>query len=1166
MYVKSLSLKGFKSFADPVVLDLQPGVNVVVGPNGSGKSNVIDAVAWVLGAQGARALRGGKMDDVIFAGSGKRSQLGRAEVALTIDNSDNRIPVEFSEVTISRTLFRTGESEYAINGVSCRLLDIQDLLSDSGVGRQQHVIVSQGNLDAVLSARPEDRRMIIEEAAGVLKHRKRRERSQRRLEATEGNLERLQDLVREVRQQMRPLQKQADAARRHGAVSEELHSTKLWVSGRDIERIKTKQQQSLDQDKELRDKDAELRQALAEADERVRSSESQLADMGPDDYGDHVERLQSAFDRAKGLVAVLAQRRRTLESEMSASVSKDVVSSLEHDRATTERDLESVTIERDSLEPRFDELASSEAALANDWLNFEGEWGEGLPMPSNEAAEVRGEAGALRSNVGQLETELRRRNERIESLQAAVAQANQRRNDEKERLAQLQSEFDELQTRVDSTNNGVSAAESELEALSEKLSSAEQASASANARVETLTAALDASRARAGIERLQDVEDVAGTLLDMVEIDAGYESAFEAGVGDALAAVVVRSVDGAKSALDQLRRGDASGAILSLEAVGGGSPRHVDGAVSLLDKVRGTNDQAGTLLGGLLEDCVVVDGNWSAAVDVAMANPNLIVVTTEGDRFSRSGWRIGMGGQGATKVALEQATTQAEQAREELSTARSHVEAAKQARKDSVGQSRELNESLRRLEKEIGSSSYSIERAESQAGSTTAEIEEINEAIQDISGRLETSRTRLSELEARLPALESAEASSAERAKRWKDARSVLEDRSNDVRSRRSEVELRASSLDERKQFLSQRLESLRERLERHKHELAEAASRRERIEASIATIDALINWTKEVGERTGQHLEAARRIRNETRSARSELEAALRQAHSKRSQCERELMEISQARQHAEVEQAEMRVRLESLVTALETDMGVSVEVATAAPQPELPDGVTAKQRIAELEREIKQMGPINPLALQELEEVEERHEFLGSQLDDVQQSRKELMQVIKTVDTEIVEVFKTAFDDVAGNFKNLFEALFPGGTGKLTLTDPDNILETGIEIEAKPSGKNVRTLSLLSGGERSLAAMAFLFAVFRSRPSPFYLLDEVEAALDDVNLHRFLTLLDEFRSEAQLVVVSHQKRTMEKADCLYGVTMQPGGSSKVVSERIHVDLAEESSPAPVG
>ncbi|HQF93573.1 MAG TPA: AAA family ATPase, partial [Microthrixaceae bacterium] len=375
MFLKTLQIKGFKSFADVATLQLEPGVTVVVGPNGSGKSNVVDAIGWVLGAQAPSAVRSQKMDDVIFAGSAKRPALGRAEVGLTIDNSSGVLPIEFNEVTITRTLFRSGDSEYAINGVNCRLLDIQELLSDSGVGRQQHVIISQGQIDAVLNAKAEERRLIIEEAAGVLKYRRRKEKSERRLNATEANLLRIQDLLREVRRQLRPLERQADAARRHDAVITELAALKLHLVGRELARLRTQLAESTTRQNELRNADRELRRVLAGLDAEVLATEAQLSSMGGDDFGDALVRYESLRERARGLQSLLTERRRGIDRDRNAFVDQAVVASLEAEHAQLSAELREVESEGVGAATGSGALARAEAELAEARAAFEADWG-----------------------------------------------------------------------------------------------------------------------------------------------------------------------------------------------------------------------------------------------------------------------------------------------------------------------------------------------------------------------------------------------------------------------------------------------------------------------------------------------------------------------------------------------------------------------------------------------------------------------------------------------------------------------------------------------------------------------------------------------------------------------------------------------------------------------
>ncbi|MGK2949023.1 MAG: chromosome segregation protein SMC [Acidimicrobiales bacterium] len=1155
MFLKTLTLKGFKSFADTTALDLEPGVTVVVGPNGSGKSNVVDAIGWVLGAQAPSAVRSQKMDDVIFAGTAKRPALGRAEVGLTIDNSAGLLPIDFSEVSITRTLFRTGDSEYAINGVPCRLLDIQELLSDTGVGRQQHVIVSQGQIDAVLNARPEERRLIIEEAAGVLKFRKRKEKAERRLAATEGNLNRLGDLLREVRRQLRPLERQADAARRHGDLVAELRALHLFLAGRELTTLRRRLSDGGAARAELATEDNLLRKTLAELDTAVLAAESELGHAGGDDLGDALVRFESLREKARGLAAVLTERRRGIDRERGAFVDQAVIATLEAEASRLATELADAEGEAEALVPQTEELARAEGALAEARTTFEQEWAAGVPAPSGRAAEARGELAALRSGVERGEAELARASSRLATLE--------------EKLARLQAEADRLRAEATEAETAegplverLAAAEEQRATAEAQVADAEAALRSADgdrhawtARAEALSLALDQARSRAGGERLASVAGVVGTLLDLVEIDPGWEAAVEAAAGEALTAVVVDGVDTARAALAALHaEGDdaaVGGAVLALGASRASATAPAIGE-PVRRHVRAARADVEALLDALLGASVAVDGGWTAALDAALAHPDAVVVTREGGRFGPSGWRVVTAATGATGAALEEARERAEEA----TAAASHAEASLHGARSLLDEARQAEAALsRQLDEHDGRLSAAtdgLQRVEADRRDAATEVEGLRTHATELSERLAREQARVAELELTLPLLEAEEADTAERAKAMAGAKAHLEERAAAVGALRADLDVRAAGLTERREYLRTRRQEVEARLEGSMEARREAEVRRVDLDAKQAAVDHLAAL---VTDRLGiveTELAGLRERRRRQSEAQREAATRLDELRQQRAEAERRLEATRERARRAELDEAEVKLRLETAVEALRRDLEVEPEVAMAAEAPEMSEGTTPTARARELERELRLMGPINPLALEEYDALQERHTFLQEQLDDVKGSRRDLSKVIKAIDAEIVDVFAGAFADVSQNFESLFQTLFPGGQGRLRLTDPDDLLNTGIEVEAKPSGKNVRKLSLLSGGERSLTALAFLFAVFRSRPSPFYVMDEVEAALDDVNLHRFLDLVHEFRQEAQLLIVSHQKRTMEAADVLYGVTMQPGGSSKVVSEKV--------------
>ncbi len=960
MFLKSLTVRGFKSFADKTVLGFEPGVTVVVGPNGSGKSNLVDAVAWVLGAQGPRSLRGGKMDDVIFAGTPDRPALGRAEVSLTIDNTAALLPIEFTEVTITRTLFRAGDSEYRLNGAPCRLLDIQELLSDTGIGRQQHVIVGQGQLDTVLNSRAEDRRGVVEEAAGILKFRKRRERAERRLEATEGSLLRLNDLLREVRRQLTPLRRQADAARRHGGLVAELRAIRLHLAGHEIAGLQARLDRLRDARSEHVQREAELRARLRDLDVAVLGAERSLTAMGDDALADSLVRLESLRERARGLGVLIVEKHRGVARELAAAADAGVLETLVADAGVLRN-----------------ELAQLDGALGT------------APPPSSR--DVSGAEAALRD-----------------------ADAAWRR--------------------------------------------AEADAASWRARADALELGLGVARAATGAEHLAGVAGVIGPLVDVLEIEQGAEPAVLSALGEALLAVVVEGGDAAARAIGRLNDGKSSGLLLVLDSLGPiGQPLLTPrGARPLVDCVRTRVPGLQRALGRMLARTVLVDSGWRTALELALAHPELVVLTRSGDRLGGGGpWRIGADTATVTQGAFEEAVARAVEAEASRAQAAAEVERARAV----------------------------LDRARASAADILA------------------------------------------------------------LEHRRAMVEERLSTVEER---LAARDRDEQAEAERHRATLVARGVAYQRVAAQAETI-------------TARAAELYRRLREQRRRQSEAARASAEQLDALRSErgvLEQQLGEVRELARRAEIDDAEARLRLENAVERLRTDYEAEPDAALDAPAPPVPDGTTLAGRARELERELRLMGPINPLAVEEHDALQERHRFLQEQLDDVKASRRELTRVIRAVDREIVTIFGDAFADVSEHFERLFTTLFPGGSGRLVLTDPDDLLNTGIDMEARPSGKNVRRLSLLSGGERSLTALAFLFAVFRARPSPFYLMDEVEAALDDVNLHRFLDLVHEFRDDAQLVIVSHQKRTMEAADCLYGVSMPPGGSSRVVSQRIRDEL----------
>ncbi len=1275
MFLKSLTLKGFKSFADTANLEFEPGVTVVVGPNGSGKSNIVDAVAWVLGAQGARALRGAKMEDVIFAGTAKRQGLGRAEVSLTIDNSAGLLPIDFSEVRISRVLWRSGESEYSINGAPCRLLDVQELLSDTGVGRQQHTIISQAQLDSILSARPEDRRGVIEEAAGISKHRRRKERAERRLESTEGDLVRAQDLLKEVRRQLRPLERQADAARRHAGLVEELTALRRYLHGRELTTLGGRLETAIASRQSLLAGEQEGQAALAALESAVALAEDELgaarAQAEVADLAELVSAAEGLRARATGTVALLQERARRIERERAATVDRDVISSLEAEASSLSGQLAVTEDEARRLLPQEQELLDAEEALEREAAEVEhllaelqeqarraaaeraatereaanraaaekeaadreavagrqapaqaGTFETGRdaaadgsqvaggkqdvtpagPTPAHQLGEVRAELAALRRSLEQSGAELRRVTARAEGLHSRQARLREEAERAGAAIGAAEAAVPPLSAAAEAAAGELAEARSASAAAEEERRSAEADRHRWAARAEALSQALDEARARAGARRLAGVAGMLGALVELVDVDEGMEAAFEAAAGDALSAVLMDGEEAARQGLARLVGQKAAGAVIALGSPGAAAPVAAglpvlpEGAARLRERARSTDPAVSMLLDALLERAVVVQGDWAAAVDAAIDHPDLVVVTPAGDRCAGGTWRTGSHGTGATGAALEEA-------RSALAAAATRADAAvvgDSTAKGRLEQARLGHSEARRRAAENGSALQAGRAAYSRAVADLAEVDQELAAAgsqqAELSQRHASERQRCDELAELLPQLErlaeqelqraaaereearrrleaerqeqqrrleaereeqrrTAQAerdAEARRAARERAARERLSEHSAAVAVLRRDLEVRATGIEERRSLLTARLAEVERRLEGNIAERERAGVRRAELEGMAAAVARLEGFASTRAELLQGALDRLRRERHRQgdtlRAATDALEARRREVAA----AERALGALREQISKAELDLAQLQGRMEALVETVRRDLECEPSELGGAECPELAPGNTPAARARDLERELRLMGPVNPLALEEYAELEERHKFLEGQLADVSNARRELAKVIRAVDAEIISVFKAAYDDVAANFSQLVSTLFPGGQGSLSLTDAANILESGVDVEVKPVGKNVRRLSLLSGGERSLVALAFLFAVFRSRPSPFYMMDEVESALDDVNLHRFLDLVHEFRDDAQLLIVSHQRRTMEAADCLYGVSMPPGGSSVVVSQKM--------------
>lgn len=1181
MYLKSLTLRGFKSFASATTLQLEPGITCIVGPNGSGKSNVVDALAWVMGEQGAKSLRGGKMEDVIFAGTSGRPPLGRAEVALTIDNADGALPIEYSEVTISRTMFRNGGSEYAINGQPCRLLDVQELLSDSGIGREMHVIVGQGQLDSILHATPEDRRGFVEEAAGVLKHRKRKEKALRKLDSTEGNLTRLSDLLSEIRRQLKPLGKQAEVARRAAVVQADVRDARARLLADDLVTARTALEQELADETVLLERREEVENAVAQA----RAAETALEAALREDLPALAAAQETWFalsglrERLKGTASLAAERvRNAAEGSASTETSsgrdpEQLLAEAERVRAQEQQISAEVERNRAALDAALaGKQAAEEAHQAEDrrvagLLRAAADRREGLARLHGQVNALKSRAAAADEEVGRLTT----------ARQEALTRAER-----------AQRDFTSLETKVaglDAGEEGLDAehegAASTLADLEERLAKTREEAQAADrdrgalaARKEALELGLNRKDGAGALLAASDpISGLLGSVAALLTVRSGYETAVAAALGSAADAVAVEHVDAAVGAIGHLKTEDLGRAGILL---GGG---HVDDttwpalpadAVYAVDVVE-CPAALRPALRRVLFKIAVVDG-LDAARRLVLDLPDATAVTREGDLL---GAHFAAGGSSSqpslleVQAAVDEATEQlsaASHACERLAFDLSRLEeerAQAQQRVDvALAKLHESDATLAAVAEELG-------QLGSLARSAKGEAERLSAAIAAAEEARERDLAGLADLEQRLAAAEDSPEEDPDTAERERLAEAARAARAGEMDAR-----LALRTAEERARALAGRADSLVRAAQAEREARAKAAARRERLIREGRVAEAVARGVAVVLERLEVSIAAAAERRTAVEQLRRGREEDLMQVRARLRDLAKEHDELVNTVHRDEMARTQQKMRIEQLEERALAELGLDPESLAAdygpdqlvppvlGPDDEVADGTAPEpvpfvreeqqKRLRSAERALSMLGRVNPLALEEFSALEERHKFLTEQLEDLRKTRKDLLDIVREVDERVEQVFTEAWEDVRSAFDSVFARLFPGGEGKLILTDPGNMLTTGIEVEARPPGKKVKRLSLLSGGERSLVAVAFLVALFKARPSPFYILDEVEAALDDTNLGRLLEIYEELRENSQLLVITHQKRTMEVGDALYGVTMRGDGVSAVISQRL--------------
>lgn len=1223
MYLKELTLRGFKSFASATTLRFEPGITAVVGPNGSGKSNIVDALIWVMGEQGAKNLRGTSMEDVIFAGTSSRPPLGRAQVSLTIDNSDHTLDIDYTEVTISRTIFRNGGSEYAINGSQCRLLDIQELLSDTGLGQQMHVIVGQGRLDAILKADPSGHRAFIEEAAGILKHRKRKERALRKLANTETNLSRLDDLLGEIHRQLGPLGRQARISRRADAIQISVRDAQARLYAEDAQRSMSRRDTVRQELGDVRNQLAVAQRELAQVKVRIEQAEALSSESSPAiaKANQYWHEFSQTRERLNALAQLAEERSRSLTGQIVTNFGEDpgiLVKRAEELESQAAAQTKAVADARIALDKATEERADDEKKLAS--------VRQTLTELRKTAQERDAQIARLRELIAREESAVQLATSRAKDYASQRDSLTSQRDDAQQQLDALRSEADSIAdddgAALDAARATLAECRERLNELADKQREIQSKIISLKAKADALADTLGSRNASGSLERDTDVASL-GRLTDFIHVAEGWEDAVAHALDQYASAIVVPEAGNMLHALERAREDKLGKAVVLTASIAGDSatepgteseessaentaaaPRSGSALAALVtanpDAKNPAQAEAVVHTVRLLLADVAMAGTADEAQQIVASGEAMRAVTKNGETFTHGVAAVGGSSISQSDLSLaarrDKALAQVKQLAAQDGGMAEQVAEAK-AKRDEAARLVD-QESVKRTEARLKAqqAEKSLKSATDRVASFTRQLEQLDRKNTETQENRNEHQRKLDDLNR---AMASARQSTAEHVDfdELDERERTLERGLNLTREHEVAAKIAWTEASRKGESLSRQAGLLRDNAK-------EAAERRARIETlndrrreQAAHLQGVADDARAVAAMVEHTLHDVAAKRDELQAAASSHDEELKALRAQRNQIEPKVTDLT-GREHAlDVNRERLAAESGQLMQKVSDELGLTLEELVSGYGPEQPvpvlddegnpvpldeteaeagaeEGETGgeagtngdsalfktvpynrqeqKKRLDKARRDLAALGKINPLATEEFEALEERNKYLNDQRNDVVKSRDDLMQLIKDLDSTMVQVFKSAFDDTAEAFEQMFATLFPGGTGRLRLENPEDMLTTGVLVEASPAGKRVKQLSLLSGGERSLTALALLFAIFTARPSPFYVMDEVEAALDDVNLTRLINAFNELRAHAQLIIITHQQRTMSIADALYGVTMRADGVTAVVSQKL--------------
>lgn len=1186
MFLRRIELSGFKSFADRTELEFVQGITAVVGPNGSGKSNISDGIRWVLGEQSARSLRGGKMEDIIFAGSDARKAVNYGEVSLTLDNASQSLPLDYNEVTVTRRVHRSGESEYLINKQPCRLKDITELFMDTGIGKEAYSIIGQGRIEEILSTKSEDRRGIFEEASGIVKYKSRKKETEKKLQETEQNLLRIHDLVTELEDQLDPLRIQAEKAVRFKELKEQLKSSEIAMYVYQIEQIYATWTETNAKLEELRQAQLELSGYVSVHDAQLETDrlETRKLEESIQQLQEHLLQLSEDFEKCEGLGEVLKERKKNY----AANRNQLELTVQQQEQRLLDKETEIAAL-RDKLEVIAARLSDTEANLKAEEDRLLGVTGG---ISSAEEDRLKSELLEVLNDAANARNEARYAEQQLEALTRRM----DRLGDEHRKWAEQQESITErkakLEQRLQEAVDGIAEVRNryldQSQGLKAKMTLSEEAQATVRKweqKLDAMVSRRDTMREMAndydgfmhGVKEVlkaknrSDLRGIHGAVAELVKVPAHIEVAVETALGGALQHIVVDNEANGREAIAFLKRRQLGRAtFLPLDVIRGRSiseseQRQVQGmegfvgiAVDLVQFDEAYRQIAGSLLGNvIIAQSLEVANRIAARVQYRYR-----IVTLEGDVVNPGGSMSG-GSQQKKTTSLLSRQRQIEDMDKDIAQSESQLRdlrgKAEQMRREIGEASKELDElralgESRRIEEQQVRAM--LEPLENEAKQVTEQLALYGADGQSLTEeRAELEKRRVNALET-LERLQGEEAALQKAIREAEIRRKASESAKEELQTQLTDLKVTVASQTQEKQSLQEQERRLRMEREALKAELEANRGLQRQLESDMANHEQeSVQQIEQLNDLKLRKQQCAEQL-DMKRAERAGWIAKLEAEESKTKEQRMELRQVEEQLHQTEVRVNRLDVELENLLKKLSEDYELSYELAKVRyPVPE--DVLGTQNKVRELKREIAILGEVNLGAIEEHQRVNERYQFLSEQKNDLVEAKTALYMVIREMDDEMGKRFRTTFDAIRSHFVVVFAKLFGGGRADLILSEPDNLLDTGIEIVAQPPGKKLQNLQLLSGGERALTAIALLFSIIRVKPVPFCVLDEVEAALDEANVARFAEYLREFSQQTQFIVVTHRKGTMEEADVLYGVTMEEGGVSKLVSVRLEEDEA---------